>query len=198
MLHCIPKTISMRCTADASFEPVTLQDAKDFCRVDHDADDTLLTSMITVARQYAERQTGRVLRASTWQWTVEGVLMPYHKLAVQNAPCSALTALTVDGTAVDSSLYEFVPSGNGANEAPLLAHLMPLEGFPEATGKTVLTLSCGWALADIPEAIKQWMKVRVATMYEQRETFVVGSNVKELSFNFIDGLLDPFRVPRFA
>lgn len=198
MRHCLPKTISMRCTADANFEPVTLQDAKDFCRVDHDADDTLLTSMITVARQYAERQTGRVLRASTWQWTVEGVLLPYHKLAVQNAPCSALTALTVDGAAVDSGLYEFVPSGNGANEAPLLAYLLALEGFPEAEAKTVLTLSCGWVLADIPEAIKQWMKVRVATMYEQRETFVVGSNVKELSFNFIDGLLDPFRVPRFA
>lgn len=47
-----------------------------------------------------------------------------NKLMVRNAPCSALTALTVDGAAVDSSLYEFVPSGNGANEAPLLAHLM--------------------------------------------------------------------------
>ena len=156
--------------------------------------------MITVARQYAERQTGRVLRASTWQWTLEGVLLPYHKLNVQNAPCSDLTALTVGGESVSSSLYEFVSSGNGANEAPLLAHLTPIEGFPEAeeTEKTVLTLSCGWVLADIPEAIKQWMKVRVATMYEQRETFVVGSNVKELSFNFVDGLLDPYRVPRFA
>ena len=198
MRHCHPTTISIRCTVDADFEPLTLAEAKTFCRVDHDSDDTLLTSMITVARQYAERQTGRVLRASTWQWTVEGVLLPYHKLAVQNAPCSALTALTVDGTAVDSGLYEFVPSGNGANEAPLLAHLLALEGFPEAEGKTVLTLSCGWALADIPEAIKQWMKVRVATMYEQRETFVVGSNVKELGHSFVDGLLDPFRVPRFA
>lgn len=193
-----PKTISMRCTVEADFEPVTLEEAKLFCRVDHDAEDALITTLISAARQHAERQTGRVICASTWQWTIEGALLPYHKLVVQNAPCSALTALTVGGAAVDSSLYEFVPSGNGANEAPLLAHLTPLEGFPESTDgeRTVLTLSCGWGLADIPTAIKQWILVRVSTLYEQRESFAVGSNFTEFGHSFVDGLLDPYRIPR--
>ena len=128
-----PKTISMRCTVEADFEPVTLEEAKLYCRVDHDAEDALIAALIVAARQHAERKTGRVLRASTWEMTVGGVLLPYHKLMVRNAPCSALTALTVGGAAVDSSLYEIVPSGNGANEAPLLAHLTPLEGSPEST-----------------------------------------------------------------
>ena len=195
MRHCLPKTISMRCTADASFEPVTLEEAKLYCRVDHDAEDALITALIVAARQHAERKTGRVLRASTWEMTVGGVLLPYHKLMVRNAPCSALSALTVDGATVDSSLYEFVPSGNGANEAPLLAHLMPLEGFPEAEESTVLTLSCGWAFDAIPQAVKSWILVRVATLYEQRESFAVGTNFTEFGHGFVDALLDPYIVP---
>ena len=122
MRHCLPKTISMRCTADASFEPVTLEEAKLYCRVDHEAEDTLIAALIVAARQHAERKTGRVLRASTWEMTVGGVLLPYHKLMVRNAPCSALTALTVDGATVDSSLYE---SGHGFVDALLDPYIVP-------------------------------------------------------------------------
>lgn len=62
-----PKTISMRCTVDASFEPVTLEEAKLYCCVDHDAEDALITALTVAARQHAERKTGRVLCASTWK-----------------------------------------------------------------------------------------------------------------------------------
>ena len=72
---------------------------------------------------------------------------------------------------------------------------MPLEGFPEAEESTVLTLSCGWALDAIPQAVKSWILVRVATLYEQRESFAVGTSFTEFGHGFVDALLDPYIVP---
>lgn len=39
-------------------EPVTLAEAKDFCKVDIDTDDAIITSLITAARLYCEAYTG--------------------------------------------------------------------------------------------------------------------------------------------
>jgi uncharacterized phiE125 gp8 family phage protein len=43
---------------DAIIEPVTLAEAKDFCKVDINTDDALITSLITAARQDCEAFTG--------------------------------------------------------------------------------------------------------------------------------------------
>ena len=40
-------------------EPVTLEEMKDFARVDFSDDDTLLTSLGIAAREYVEQATGR-------------------------------------------------------------------------------------------------------------------------------------------
>lgn len=195
MRHITPKTKHLRCTEDATFEPITLEQAKLHARVDTDDDDALLTLMISAARQSAERKTGRVLRVSTWEWALKcGV---YADLNVPLAPCSAVTAVAVDGTEVDSALYSVTPSGNGANEAPLLARLELLPGFPAGEEMTV-TLTAGWPVDAIPTSLQQWMLTRVSTWYEQREKFVVGVNFNELGYDFIDSLLDPYIVPRSA
>lgn len=195
MRQITPKTKYLRCTADATFEPITLEQAKLHARVDTDDDDALLTLMISAARQIAERKTGRVLRASTWEWALKcGV---YAALNLPLAPCSGVTAVSVDGTEVDAALYNFTPSGNGANEAPLLARLELLPGFPAGDEMTV-TLTAGWPVDAIPKSLQQWMLTRVSTWYEQREKFVVGVNFNELGYDFIDSLLDPYIVPRSA
>ena len=40
-------------------EPLSLQDAKDFLRVEHDLDDGYITSLITLARSYVESYQNR-------------------------------------------------------------------------------------------------------------------------------------------
>ena len=124
-------TTFLRCTTDADFEPVTLEEAKLYCRIDTGSEeDSLLSCLITAARQHAERKTGRVLRASTWTWRVEGEFPLGAVLPVPLAPCSACLSVSVDGEPLEASMYAFTPSGNGGNEAPLLASLTPLHGFP--------------------------------------------------------------------
>lgn len=188
----MPRTLYLRCTEEAAFEPVTLEEAKLHARVDIDDDNLLITSMIKAARQHAERKTGRVLRASTWSW---GVAPNGPVLQVPVAPCSECTSILVDGVEVNTGLYSFTPSGSGGNEAPLLARLELLPDFPIGESVTV-NLVAGWAEDNTPDAIKQWMLVRVSTLYGQRESFVAGVNVNELGHSFVDALLDPFIIPK--
>lgn len=187
-------TTFLRCTTDADFEPVTLEEAKLYCRIDTGSEeDSLLSCLITAARQHAERKTGRVLRASEWTWRVEGEFLLGAVLPVPLAPCSSCLSVSADGVTLDPSLYAFAPSGNGGNEAPLLASLAPLHGFP-ARGSVDVVLTAGWAADSIPQALKQWMLVRIGTLYEQRESFAVGANFNEFGHGFVDSLLDPYLV----
>ena len=49
-------------------EPITLSEAKDWCRIvtAYEADDTMITGLIVAARQHIERTTNRALMPQTW------------------------------------------------------------------------------------------------------------------------------------
>lgn len=53
-------------TSLASSEPVSLQEAKVFCRVTNTEEDSQLQGLITAARVHAENVTGRCLAQRTW------------------------------------------------------------------------------------------------------------------------------------
>jgi hypothetical protein len=59
-------TPRLRLVADASSEPLTLTDAKSFCRVDIADDDALITSLIASARRRVEKDTGLALKTQGW------------------------------------------------------------------------------------------------------------------------------------
>jgi uncharacterized phiE125 gp8 family phage protein len=52
-------------------EPVTLAQAKLYLRVDFDDDDTLITALITAAREYCEKYTGRAFFNQAWVRTLD-------------------------------------------------------------------------------------------------------------------------------
>ncbi|MDJ0449241.1 head-tail connector protein [Methylocystis sp. JR02] len=60
-------TPRLRLVTDAASEPVTLADAKAYCRVDLAEDDTLITSLIKAARRHVEKETGLALLTQSWQ-----------------------------------------------------------------------------------------------------------------------------------
>lgn len=52
-------------------EPVSLDEAKAFARIDNTADDVLVSGLITAARQYAETYTRRQFCTATWKMSLD-------------------------------------------------------------------------------------------------------------------------------
>lgn len=186
-------TTSLRRTVPADFTALSLDAAKAHLRVEHDADDDLITALISAAQAHAEHEMGRVLCESTWEWCLQGPLEDVANVPV--APCASCAGVAVDGVNVDISTYTFTASGAHAGESPLLATLTPGADFPTGDAVTV-TVTAGWPDGEVPAAITQWMLVRIGTLYEQREAFATGANFHEFGRSFVDCLLDPYRIPR--
>lgn len=62
-----------------------------------------------------------------------------------------------------------------------------------------VAFTCGYgAPSAVPQGIKHWMLMKVATLYEARtEVLVTPGKVEIASFDFVDNLLDPYRVVTF-
>jgi len=58
------------------------------------------------------------------------------------------------------------------------------------------TAGYGEDAEDVPQAIRQWILLRVGHWYENREASIVGAPVEPLPF--LNGLIDCYRVRRIA
>lgn len=167
---------------------VELSDMKLFLRVDTTEEDSLITSLVLSAGAEAEDITHRVLAPRDYLITCDGGLTEAVTLPL--IPCSSVVVLADEAgtTAVDASLYSLeLSSSRPAGEADVVT-VVPGDDFP--AGTVWLKASCGYA--SVPEPIKQWVRVRVATLYEQRENFTIGTNFQEFSHSFADSLLDSY------
>lgn len=175
----------------ATEEPVSLEEVKLHCRIDGDADNLLLQSLITAVRRHGEALTRRVFIRSDWELRFSGPFSEAQEIPVN--PGAECVAVLVDGVTVDPVHYVFTPSALHPQESPLCALLEPAETFPDGDAIAV-TVRAGWSAGSFPADIKAWMLVRISTLYEQRESIATGT-VTELSHGFVDCLLDAYRIP---
>ena len=57
---------------------MTLDDIKNYLKVDHGEDDALIQSLIAAARQYIEKQTGKIYKPDDEVWNICIKLMVAH------------------------------------------------------------------------------------------------------------------------
>jgi uncharacterized phiE125 gp8 family phage protein len=61
----------------------------------------------------------------------------------------------------------------------------------DAANAVTVTYTAGYGSAsDVPQAIKHWIMMTVASMYENRESSAPGAAATQM-LPFVDGLLDP-------
>jgi uncharacterized phiE125 gp8 family phage protein len=177
-------------------EPVTLAEAKAYLRVEHSDDDAVISALIAGARSHIEAQTRRALITQAWRlvrdaWPRDG------RIAVVPSPLRQITAARVyqlDGSALAIDLQAFV-SDNGATPAIIsfLSWSLPVPGRPVAGIELDVEVGYGSGPSNVPEPLRQAIKLLVAHWYENRGVVAVGQSVAVLP-STVAALIAPYRV----
>lgn len=166
---------SILLTAPAA-EPLSLAEAKAFLRVEHADDDDVIASLIAAARIHVEAATRRALLTQGWRltrdaWPADG------RLTVTPAPLQALTAVRVydgSGHAASLDLQSFVVDRAGAAIA-FAPWAVTQPGRSAAGVELDVTAGYGDATSDVPEALRQAVRLLVAHWYENRGLATTGT-----------------------
>jgi uncharacterized phiE125 gp8 family phage protein len=160
------------------------------------ADDRLITALIATARQAAESRTGRALISQQWRLTLDAwpvcIELPHPPLV----SVDAITYLDVAG-----ARQTLASGGYQAITDTLVGSVQPAYGaaWPtcrETPGSIRVDYTAGYGIASaVPQSIKAWMLLAVATWYSQREAIGEASKTAEIPRVFWDGLLDPYCIP---
>lgn len=163
-----PTMPSILLTAPA-VEPLSLAEAKAFLRVEHNDDDDVIGALIASARIHVEAQTRRALITQSWRltcdaWPADG------RLAVRPAPLIALTAARVyddDGNATTLDLQAFVVDTAGSQLA-FAPWALAQPGRSVAGIALDVSVGHGDAAADVPQPLRQAIRLLLAHWYENR------------------------------
>lgn len=155
-------------------EPVSLAEAKLQCRIDTSItdEDTLITSLITAARQHAERFTHRAFVSQVWQDVLDAP--PCEVWQSPLAPVLSIDSVTYIDTNGDtqtwsSTLYlTDIPAGPTAGPA----RLTPVYGgsWPDTQDvMNAFTVQFTTGYASLPADIVAAIKLLVGHLYANRE-----------------------------
>lgn len=172
-------------TTAPAVEPVTLAEAKLFCRIDEAADDALVTALIIAARQTVEKQTGRALIEQTWTASLDRLpnaltfeLMPRPLMSV-----TSIRAYNDDDTfdSIDVSADIILDAQNGRISLKDSAAAI-VGDRPTNVYQIVYKAGYGATAASVPEWAKLAIKQTVAHWYEHREVGITGTITATIPF----------------
>lgn len=177
-------------------EPLTLDEAKAYLRVTTEDDDDLIGALIAGGRSHVEALTHRALITQNWRltrdaWPANG------RIGVLPAPLQSLEAARVydaDGNAHALDLQAFVVD---TISAPAVLSFPPWSmtqpGRAHGGIELDVTVGYGDAATDVPEPLRQAIRLLLAHWYENRSIAVAGAAVTPLPVGFAE-LIAPFRV----
>lgn len=159
-----------------SVEPVSLDEAKAFLRVEHGDDDETIAALIAGSRIHVEAMTRRAMISQDWRivadsWPQNG------RLPVVPAPLKALNAVRVfdvSGNAHEVDGQAFVLD-KAASVLAFAPWALPQPSRPAAGIEIDVTLGYGDAATDVPEPLRQAIRLLVAHWYENRGLATIGS-----------------------
>lgn len=176
--------------------PVTLDEAKAHLNILSDLDNDLISFLIGVATEQAEEITNRQLMRSTYEMTMD--ILP-DRFEIKKPPLHAVEKI------------EYIPDGSDSyvllDASKYMVDTTVEPGVVirrnDATYPAIswmvnavrVTFTAGYTdAAAVPKSIKQWMLIRIATLFEHREEIVVGVSVTPIQNNYNDYLISKYRV----
>lgn len=166
-------------------EPITLKQAKDFLRIEHDEEDSMIWDFITEARDACENYTGRALITQTWQ--IFYSFFPYTSLHMdlRHGPIQSVTSVKfirsddTEGT-MDSSLYYLTDTNLHGRIVLNYGDIFPADTLRYQDSVKIEFISgYGDTGDDLPAQLKRGLLHYVAGLYEHREEGMIPEQAKE-------------------
>ena len=188
----------------ASIQALTVQEVKDFLRVDSDAEDALLGVLISASTEMAEHYLGRFLLTTVIEEfydffpmsrvTAEPFRGDRNIIYLSRGPVQSIAHVKyIDGNG-DEITVDTTDYRTDLVSEP--ARIMPEHGWygtKDTVNAVITRYTCGYTQAsDVPSNIKMAMLLMIGEMYEKRV-----DSVHRLP-TASEYLLNPFRVFRFA
>jgi uncharacterized phiE125 gp8 family phage protein len=188
-----PPTMSAILLTPPAAEPWTVAEAKDFLRVEHSEDDTIVAALVAAARSHVEALTRRVLLTQVWRfvldaWPSDGRFIP------RMAPLREVTAARVydaagHAGAVDAGSF-VVDAAANVIATPCWSLAVPGRGVAGIE----LDVQLGYGAAgDVPENLRHAVRMLATHWYENRGLAAFGASVAVLPAG-TGALLAPYRV----
>lgn len=185
--------------AGPATEPVTLDEAKAFLRVDGSDEDSFISTLITAARLHTESVTGRAMISQSWRVVRDG-WPPDRKVRLPVAPLQSLTeirAYDADGVATMLTLAEFQPE-TGVSPAAIFVPVL-VSGMPPTREHDAIEIDyvagCGDAPEDVPQDLRHAVLILVGYWFEHRDAVIVAGSGAVVPMGF-DLLVTPYKAVR--
>lgn len=148
-----------------AIEPVSLEEAKQFLRIDHDAEDSLIQGLIQAARQLCEATVRRRLIRQRLR-LVSDDLHAVHRLPA--GPVRQVETVAVIDAA---GMAEILPESAYVISGDRLACLKvwPAPRRPVGSFRVDYEVGYGDIPDAVPQALRQGIRMLVAHWYENRE-----------------------------
>lgn len=176
-------------------EPVTLAEAKAWCKVTHTAEDAIFTALLTAATQKAEKFTNRVFIERTFTGFFAGLeCSKFEKglyLALRRGPLLSVATVkvTVDDAQETASTDDYNVKQTSGFSRVIFSEFSESPDVIPYPWQVDFTAGYG-AAADVPEPIKVAIKEAVCYWYSNRGDCAVGEELPGIA----KGILSEYRI----
>ncbi|HKJ61469.1 MAG TPA: head-tail connector protein [Hyphomicrobiales bacterium] len=186
-------------TSGPAAEPVSLSEAKAHCRIDTDAEDTLISSLILAARLHIEQKLDLALVSQNWSLYLDAWPDGAH-VELPLAPLINVQSIRTynaadEATIVDPENYSIDTASRRPRVAFNSGISRPIPGRPVNGIEIAFTAGYGAAADDVPMPIRQALKMLVAHWYEAREPVVIEQHAESVP-STVASLIAPYRSAR--
>lgn len=189
--------MALKLKTPPAVDPVTLAEAKAYCRVDHADDDVLIASLIKAATAHCDGNRGVLGRAIINQeWELYYDAFPAEALKIPLGPLVAVTSVEYAHPA--TGVMTVWPSANyEVDLASWEGWIVPVDQWPDTKDtinavRITFTAGHGSTASAAPADIKQAILTLVAHWYAHREAINIGSITSEIPLMF-DALIAAIR-----
>lgn len=188
-----------------AIEPVTLVEAKAHLRVNFSDDDTLISAFVAASRMNVEGWLGRALIDQTWDLYLDEFPTDTFKgIQIPLPPLISVTSVKYDDAAGVEQTMD--PTGYYVDVASQPGWIVPTGGsgasWPtplDAINSVRIRFRAGYMTSDsppvgsVPQDIKHGLLLTLGSLYEHRESQVVGTIANKLPLG-VESLLRRHRV----